>query len=293
VNILLAYYSVNEIYGTYKEEAFELATILVTTHPNDPKAHSIYADLLVQDKRYEEARQAFYKVLSLDSSRYLVWEQLLFVESELEDYKAMSDIGKRASNLFPEQPLPYLFAGAADFQLKDFESAARSFRTGVNFVVSNDKLLAQFYSYMGDTYFQLKDHQKSDEAYEKVLTIDPANALVLNNYAYYLSLRGENLEKAEQMAKKATELDPDNPSNQDTYGWVLYRLGRYEEAKTWIGKAIENGEGNSAVVLEHFGDVLWKLGDKKEAVKYWERAKEAGEGSEFLNRKIQDKTLYE
>jgi tetratricopeptide (TPR) repeat protein len=293
VNILLAYYSVNEIYGTYKEEAFDLATILVTTHPNDPKAHSIYADLLVQDKRYEEARQAFNKVLSLDSSRYLVWEQLMFVESELEDYKAMSDIGKRASNLFPEQPLPYLFAGAADFQLKDFESAARSFRTGVNFVVSNDKLLAQFYSYLGDTYFQLKDHQKSDEAYEKVLTIDPANSLVLNNYAYYLSLRGENLEKAEQMAKKATELDPDNPSNQDTYGWVLYRLGRYEEARTWIGKAIENGEGSSAVVLEHCGDVLWKLGDKKEAMKYWERAKEAGEGSEFLNRKIQDKTLYE
>jgi Tfp pilus assembly protein PilF len=101
------------------------------------------------------------------------------------------------------------------------------------------------------------------------------------------------LEKAEQMAKKATELDPNNPSNQDTYGWVLFQLGKYEEAKEWIGKAIENGEDNSAVVLEHYGDVMWKLGDKKEAQKYWERALKAGEGSEFLEKKVQDKMLYE
>jgi len=293
VNILLAYYSVNEIYGTHKEEAFDLATILVNTHPNDPKAHSIYADLLSQDKRYEEARQEFYKVLSLDSTKYLVWEQLLFVESELGDNKSMSGVAKRAINLFPDQPLPYLFAGAADFQLKDFEAAAQSFKMGASMTFGNDKLLAQFYSYLGDTYFQLKDNEKSDEAYERVLRIDPANSLVLNNYAYYLSLRNEKLEKAEQMAKKAVELDPNNGSNQDTYGWVLYKLGKYEEARVWIEKAMGNGEDASAVVIEHYGDVLWQLGDKKEAVKYWEKAQKAGEGSEFLDKKVQDKTLYE
>ena len=293
VNILLAYYSVNEIYGTHKEEAFELATILVTTHPNDPKAHSIYADLLVQDKRYDEARQSFYNVIRLDSTKYLVWEQLLFVEAELEDYPAMSNEAKRAINLFPDQPLPYLFAGVADFQMKNYEAAAKSFRTGVNFTVGNDRLLAQFYSYLGDTYFQLKENEKSDEAYEKVLKIDPANSLVLNNYAYYLSLRGEKLEKAEQMAKKATELDPNNPSNQDTYGWVLFQLGKYQEAREWIWKALENGEDNSAVVLEHYGDVMWKLGDKKEAQKYWERAVKAGKGSDLLEKKVQDKMYYE
>lgn len=292
VSILLAYYSVNEIYGTHKEEAFELATILVTTHPNDPKAHSIYADLLVQDKRYDEARQAFYKVLSLDSTKYLVWEQLLFVESELEDFPAMADIGKRATNLFPNQPLPYLFTGAAEFQMDNFEAAAKSFEMGVNFVAGNDQMLAQFYSYLGDIYFRLKDNARSDQAYEKVLKIDPANSMVLNNYAYYLSLRGENLEKAEQMAKKAVDLDPENGANQDTYGWVLYKLGKYQEAKLWIGKAIENRE-ESAVVIEHYGDVLWQLGDKKEAVKYWEKAIKIGEGSEFLEKKVQDKMLYE
>jgi tetratricopeptide (TPR) repeat protein len=232
VSILLAYYSVNEIYNSYKDEAFELATILIKAHPDDPKAHSIYADFLVQDKRYEEARMAFLKVISIDSTKYLVWEQLLFVESELRNNQAMADESKRALELFPEQPMLYLFAGAANFQLKDFDAAAKYFKNGANFVVGNDKMLAQFYSYQGDTYFQLKDHQQSDEAYEKVLKIEPDNVLVLNNYAYYLSLRGESLEKAEQMAKKAVELEPGNSSYQDTYGWVLFRLARYEDVET-------------------------------------------------------------
>jgi len=292
VSILLAYYSVTEFYTSYCEEAFELATILVNTHPNDPKAHSIYADFLMQDKRYEEARDSFRKVLSIDSTKYLIWEQLLFAEAELHDNVAMASESKRALALFPDQPMLYLFAGAASFQLKDYEAAAKYFKNGANFVVFNDKMLAQFYSYLGDTYFQLNDHEQSDAAYEKVLKIEPQNVLVLNNYAYYLSLRGENLEKAEQMAKKAVEIEPDNSSYLDTYGWVLFKLGRFEEAKTWIARAIEKGE-SSPVVLEHYGDVLWKLNDRKEAVKYWEQAAEAGEGSEFLEKKVREKTYYE
>jgi tetratricopeptide (TPR) repeat protein len=292
VSILLAYYSVTELYSSYKAEAFELATILVATHPDDPKAHSIYADFLVQDKQYEEARLVFRKVISLDSTKYMIWEQLLYVEAELGDNPAMANESKRALELFPDQPMLYMFAGASSFQLKDYEAAAKYFKNGSNFVVLNDKLLAQFYSYLGDTYFQLKENEKSDEAYEKCLQIEPDNVLVLNNYAYYLSLRGENLEKAEKMAKKAVDLEPDNSSYLDTYGWVLFRLGKYEDAKGWIEKAIEKGE-QSAVVIEHLGDVYWKLDDRKEAVKYWEKALKAGEGSEFLEKKVQDKTYYE
>jgi len=292
VQILLAYYSVNEIYNELKDEAFALAEILVDTHAEDPKAHSIYADLLYQADRFEEARESFRKVISIDSSKYLVWEQLLFVESELGEFKAMANESSRAIELFPQQPLLYLFSGVANFQLKNYELASEHLETGVNFVIGNDQMKAQFYSYLGDAYNELEDFDKSDESYDKSLELDPDNSIVLNNYAYYLSLRNQNLEKAGEMAGRAIELDPDNGANQDTYGWVLYKMGRYEEAKKWIGKAVENRDA-SAVVLEHYGDVLYKLGDKREAVKYWEKAIKKGEGSEFLEKKIRDKKIYE
>ena len=291
VQILLAYYTVNELYSDMKEEAFTLAGLMIQAHPQEPKAWSIYADLLYQDKKLEEARDAFEKVLVLDSSKYLVWEQLLFVESELSDFDAMTDKGERAIKLFPQQPILYLFAGAGRFQKKDYEKAVKHFENGVKFTISNNRLLEQFFSYLGDSYFQLKDHQSSDQAYEKALKINPENSIVLNNYAYYLSLRKENLDRAEEMARKAVELDP-NSSNQDTYGWVLFQQGNYEEAKLWVAKSLEQDD-NSAVVVEHYGDVLWKLGEMKEAIKYWEKAVELGEGSEFLEKKVQEKTYFD
>ena len=46
-------------------------------------------------------------------------------------------------------------------------------------------------------------------------------------------------------------------------------------------------------VLEHYGDILYKLGNLDEALEYWKKAKERNEYSEFLDKKIKDKKLYE
>lgn len=294
VQILLAYFTIDEYYDAQKTNALELASILVNTHPENPKALSIKADLYYQDKQWAEARTALRKVISLDSSKYVVWEQLLFTESYLEDYSAMRRESRRTIELFPQQPLPYLFAAVASYQFEDHQQMITDLETGIRFVVRNDLLLAEFYNYLGDAYHQVGEDLKAFEAYEASLKINPENSIVLNNYAYYLSLRGEKLEKAREMAEKATRLDPENASNMDTYGWVLYKLGEYEEALEWIGKAVENHNQDNAEVLEHYGDVLFKSGREKEALKYWKKAIEAGEGgSEFLEKKVNDGKLYE
>jgi tetratricopeptide (TPR) repeat protein len=293
IQILINYYTVTEIYEELKDQAFELSEILVETHPDDPKAYSMYGDFLYQDKQLEASREAFRKVISLDSSKYLVWEQLLFVDSELNDMDAMLKESLQTIELFPEQPLPYLFAGGAYSQKKEWEECVEVLNKGLYFVVNNIPMEAQFYAYLGDAYNQLGDDAKSDEAYDNVLKLDPDNDYVLNNYAYYLSLRNENLEKAAEMAKRATELKPNSPANQDTYGWVLYKMGNYTEAEIWIGKSIENEEEASGVLLEHYGDVLWQLGDTEGAYTYWLKAKEKGDVSDLLDQKIEEKKLIE
>ena len=293
IQVLLNYYTVNEIYDGHKDQAFELAKILIKTHPNDPKAYSMYGDFLYQDKQYAEARDAFKKVNSLDSSKYLVWEQLLFSESQLTDTNALLDDSKRAIALFPEQPIPYLFAGSSYYQKKKWDECIQVLNQGVDYVVDNTLLESQFYAYLGDAYNQTGDDKKSDEAYDKALTLDPDNDYVLNNYAYYLSLRNEDLDKAAKMAKHATELKPNSSSNQDTYGWVLFKLGYYSEAKTWIEKAIGDDADSNAVILEHYGDVLWKLGEKEQANEYWIKAQQAGKGSALLDKKVAERQFFE
>jgi tetratricopeptide (TPR) repeat protein len=293
VNILLSFYSINQIYTDLKDEAFILAKILVETHPGEAKSHSVYADLLLQDKKVTEARDEFLKVLTLDSSRYVIWEEVMQLDLQLEKYDHLLDFGRTVMELFPEQPVPYLLSGIANNQLKNYDKAIKELNTGLKLVVNNDLLLSQFYMYLGDTYHAMKNLEESDKAYEKALGIDGDNAYVLNNYSYYLSLRNKDLDKAEKMAKKAVTLEADNPSFQDTYGWVLYKLGRFEEAKTWVFKAIQGNEAPSSEVLEHYGDILFKLGDVDQATEYWIKAKTKGPGSASLDKKIAEKKLYE
>lgn len=293
VRVMLAYYSLSEIYDEMKSEAIELAKILKATHPNNPKSHSMYADFLVRDKKFEEARVEYRNVLALDSSKYVVWETVLQLDAQLADFTALEHESGRAIELFPLQPLPYLFSGAANTQHKKYTEAILSLEAGMKLVNDNDALLAQFNAYLGDAYNAIENHDASDQAYEKSLKLNPNDSYVLNNYAYYLALRGKHLNEAELMAKKSSELEPRNPSNLDTYAWVLYKAGKYSEAENTILKALGIDEKASAVILEHYGDILYKLGQTDKAFEYWQKALTAGKGSDLLEKKIKDKKLYE
>lgn len=295
IQVLLSFFTFEEFYDTKKETVLNLATILIGAHPDESRAQALYGEMLFRNGKLEEALEVIDKVLESDVSRYSVWEQKLFIENDIRDSDAILKTSLRAMELFPMQPLPYLFNGFANYQLKDWDAARRSLENGVMLVVDNDFLEAQFYSTLGDVYNQLKEHKKSDENYEKALKLRPDDAFVLNNYSYYLTLRGENLERAREMAELANQLMPDRAAFQDTFGWVLYKLGDYTGAEKWIKKAIENDEDNSPVLLEHYGDVLYKLGRKEEALGYWIKAgQQNGEDvSEFLEKKIRTGTLHE
>ncbi|MCB2208648.1 MAG: tetratricopeptide repeat protein [Bacteroidetes bacterium] len=292
INILIAYYTGN-LDTEQKKQALELSQILKRTHPEEVLAETFYASMLYENEEYSEARDILKRVLEDNVQKYVIWEQLLFCDLYLEDYTNLLTDSEEAIDYFPNYPLPYLFAGISSFQLKDYVKAKAYLESGKDYVVNNNALLEQFYNSLGDTYNELGEHEASYVAYDKVLAMNPKNALVLNNYAYYLSLRSEQLEKAEKMAKLAVEIDPYNQNNLDTYAWVLYKLNKYEEALGWIKKAYNNGGEESGVVLEHYGDILYQLNKKDEALEYWKRALNKDDYSELLQKKVNDKKLYE
>jgi tetratricopeptide (TPR) repeat protein len=114
---------------------------------------------------------------------------------------------------------------------------------------------------------------------------------VLNNYAYYLALRKEQLPKAAQMAKRANELQPKNASFEDTYSWVLFKMANYEQALIWIELALAHTESPTPTLMEHYGDILYFLTRKEaavQAIEKWKAAKTLGPGSEQLSEKIKE-----
>ncbi|MFN5224185.1 MAG: tetratricopeptide repeat protein [Bacteroidota bacterium] len=275
------------------KQGLELSEILAKTHSDDAISLSIYGDFLSMSERCADAIPQYRKSLAMDANNLSVWQQMLICISETNDANAMLEASDSALVLFPEQSILYLFKGTALTLTKNHKEAVKALLAGSKLVVDNNYQLLQFYTRLADNYHTLKEHDKSDSYYEKALSIEPNDPLVLNNYSYYLSVRKEKLEKAEQMSKKCNEIRPGEPSYEDTYGWILYEMGKYQDAKMWLQKALDNGGSTNGTILEHMGDVLFKLGDKDGALQNWMKAKEAGEYSELLDKKIRDKQLYE
>lgn len=292
VQYILTNYQVGEKEQEKKAEALELTSIIADAHPQDAKAQALSADFLYFANRLEEAKKAYERTIAIDSSRFPVWNQLMLLLSEMNDMEGLVNYGERGVNLFPNQPSIYLFFGSALSMQNEHLQAIEYLEMGKNLVIDNDPLLSQFYTSLGDSYHQMGDHEKSDSYYEKALELDPNNVYVLNNYSYYLSTRGEKLEKAKKMSEKSNQLAPGQSSYLDTYAWILYKMGDYKEANIWIDKALSGSE-TSGVILEHKGDILYKLNKVDEAVEYWVKAKNAGDASDLIEKKITDKKLYE
>lgn len=293
IQILTSYIQLQQTNEELRSQAYELAQILLEMHPNESEPYARYGDLLLQDKKIAEARDQYRQALQIDKKSYLVWEFLLRTDLALSDYNALLTESEEALSLFPNQAFVYFCNGLAKMEKNQNEEALEIFNAGLNLIINNDLLKIQFYTSIGDLYHKMKKNKESDEAFEEALKLDPKNALVLNNYSYYLSVRSENLEKAEKMSLLSNQLDPENANSQDTYGWILYKEKKHQEAKEWLEKALKNDGEKSATLLEHLGDILFQLGDAENALIYWQKAKSAGEGSEMLNKKISEKKLYE
>jgi len=130
------------------------------------------------------------------------------------------------------------------------------------------------------------NYSKSEAMYERALKIEPQNPLVLNNYAYNLSERNTNLDRALSMAKTAVGKEPGNASYLDTIGWIYFKLKKYKLAKDFIEKSLAIN-GNSAVVLEHLGDIYNAMEDNSNAVKYWQLSIEKNPANKSLKEKIE------
>ena len=257
---------------------FELSKMIVEIHPFDAMSNYIYADLLRIDQKIELSVSYYKKVIKIDQNEIGAWEEMLFLELRLNRLDSLKIDSEQSIELFPTNPIFYYLNGLSFYYKKNYEKTIEPMEIGVNFIVSNPNLSSEMYSILGNSYNELEDFKNSDISYERALEYIPNNVQVLNNYAYYLSLREENLERAEEMSKKTIEMFPEEANYLDTYAWILYKMKKYEQAKSWMQKAIDISE--SETFYSHMADILIELGEKEESEFYLEKAKQCKGESE-------------
>ncbi|MBR0023584.1 MAG: tetratricopeptide repeat protein [Muribaculaceae bacterium] len=295
LDVLTQYTQTQLIRNDSTDRVNNLFKVLIEQHPHEPKVHELYSMYYSTIKDYKHAIEEIGYEVDLDPTNAEAWQRLMVVNIMDDNYAGAIKAAEKALEYNPENLDLYRYIAPSYYQMKEYDKAIVTYDKALALVDStkNVELYSDLLCGKGDVYVELGDSARGFEYYERSLSIAPGNTGTMNNYAYFLSLCGKDLDKAESMAAKAVYSNPNNSTFIDTYAWVFFKKKNYDMALLYIKSAIDNADSPSADILEHYGDILYMTGDKENAVTQWEKALELNPTKEVLQRKVLDKTYYE
>jgi len=267
---------------------------LLVQHPDESRLKMVYGMYLSTLKKFDEARFQVQLVTESDPENLEAWQQLLQFSLQTRDFDEVIRICKKCHEIFPESLEFRDYLGIAYYQKKEYQAAIETYKETIPLIpAGNGQQISYFYGNIGDTYFKMKETDKAFAAYEEALRHNDKNIMVLNNYAYYLSLLQKDLTKAERMSALTIKMEPNNATYIDTYAWIFFKQGNFILAKMYMEQALSRDRTNSAELRDHYGDILYFIGEKDKAVEQWMKAKELGKNTATVNKKIEEKTFFE
>ena len=270
----------------------KLFTVLIQQHPHEAKIHQLYSEYLYARKDYKGAIEQLGYSLDVNPTDADGWRNMVILNMIDDNYADAIKASEKALEYNPDNLELYRYVAGCYHQMKSYSKAISTYMKILELTDSTDvEQRSDIFTGMGDTYSELGDSAKTVECYERALELNPLNSNALNNYAYYLAQRAQDLDRAERMAALAVKDEPENANYIDTYAWVFFAKKDYNMALLYIKSAVEKDEDEH--LFEHYGDILWFIGEKEQAVEQWTKALEKDPDNELLQRKVKDKTYYE
>ncbi|MEG1076088.1 MAG: tetratricopeptide repeat protein [Mucinivorans sp.] len=257
------------------------AQTLLVTHTADEQVRLLYGRFLTYIGQIQPALEHYQNMLQAGLASRELYNRIMAIYFYNKNYKQAYDTSTDALGLWPDDPDFLARRISALWLSGDVKSAVKQADRAIKIMDSSsmsdrDSVCASFYSLRGDIFHDMDNDKKAFKDYERALILTPNNALVLNNFAYYLALLDRDLDRALQMADRACTLQPDFPTYMDTKAWVLFKLGQFEAAAAIQKLAMAFDETGSSELMLHYGDILYALGDDFMARNYWKKALEAG-----------------
>lgn len=262
--------------------------VLLSFSENEPDygpAQLLAAEFFLQRNELGHALEKLEKVNELMPTNPDAWRQRIQVLFSKEEYNQVIELSESANENAPDDAYIQFFTGAA-YMIESQSEQAAKWLESATMAPANRNFRSVIHGALGDVKQDLDQWDEAEQNYQRALRLDSNNHNAMNNYAYYLSVRGEQLEYAEELARKAISFEPENAAYLDTAGWIYYRLGKYDQALEYITRSVDTGDA-SAEVYEHLGDVYNALNEIDHAVRWWNKALELDSDREYLKERIQ------
>lgn len=202
-------------------------------------------------------RPEYYQPIDLD-------KKILSIE-ELDSGRLETFIGNDFVNI------TNFLVGLFEYSRSSFESAIKAFSNLLIDVNQNDKMNTIRHDvvclYLGNSYFSLKDLDKSKSYFEKALSINHNYAKALHNIGV-IEFQSGNLEKAIDFFSQALTLDSQLLVAYRNRAFVQYEQKRYKEARENLLKYISS-KPFDVDALRLAGICCGHLGDHVQAIDFF------------------------
>jgi tetratricopeptide (TPR) repeat protein len=207
------------------DKATSLLTLEQGKSPNKAVIHSMLADALLLDSKYDAA---------------------------LDQYKQIQILGVRSADLYFRMGRVYMLKS-------DFKNAVASFQSASD-AAPKDPTAAIA---LGDAFRATGRNAEAAANYRRALALGPENANVLNNLAYTLLDTG-TLDEAQKLAERALQESPKNPDYADTLGMV-YLKKNLQDSAVQVFTGLTQRFPDNPVFLYHYAISLSQKGQQSKA----------------------------
>lgn len=267
---------------------------------------TMYAAFLdYRQKPQEMIQSVMSRVLLVEPDNEMATQWLLQYYASRKDYFSLEEICRRGVNYHPKDLVYPYFLGMIMLERNNNAEALEVLDRGIRLRSEDTRLalVSDAFTVKGDVFYRMGKHADAFLQYDSALVYNKDNVLCLNNYAYYLSLRNEYLDKAEEMSYRTIKAEPDNRTYLDTYAWILFMQAKYEQAQEYMDKVVPRDSSEqflmtdlytSTAILEHAGDIAWMNGDAERATYLWQLAVRRGddEVTPILRKKAKKRKYY-
>ncbi|WP_339752767.1 tetratricopeptide repeat protein [uncultured Winogradskyella sp.] len=162
---------VNFVAKNPKHEA-ELINIMVLVDENkDAQTHSDLGQYYLKAGDKVKALSNFKEALKQDPSDFKLIKDVLLLQLDIKDYIAVINDSESALELYPAQPILYLVNGVANNNLEHYKKAIDNLEMGLDFLIDNPNMEADFYSQLSIAYKALNNIIKSETFAKKAQAI--------------------------------------------------------------------------------------------------------------------------
>ena len=268
------------------------------------------------NRNFAVAEQLLRRVLEKEPKHKTIRRNLGYVLSEQRKFADAIEVLKEQTKINPFEDYAYNLLGRIYWRQQEYASAEEAFRKQIEITPLDQwahaylgQMLVESRKYqeavpeleraisltperemlhvsLGRAYLNLGEDEKSIKAFEEALKLQ-RSPLVLNDIAYYLAVKGMQLDKALQYAESAVASVANSLRNVeasnlkiedlrqvaslaaywDTLGWVYFQRGDLEAAEKYIKAAWALQQHSE--VGHHVGAVAEKRGNKAEAIRLY------------------------